>query len=482
MAVRNRIENLMLEVLHNHDDVRENLSGLLGGISKNTEALSELSDILEPLVTGFLFEKDKQLNIILNNGEADLSLSEPDPVTRQQEVFQNSLQNPQNPVLFHNDDLTIKHPGDIELHGIFERRKLEDAKLSKHKVNELEASLSIPGIPALERSHSSVKELLSKGNVKGFGLDGEEVHQALFGLFPNTTEVLKDIIDLENSAFHFSEGEGFIQVSMEGNMNMKGLKAKYENLANILAHIQHVNLDLLDPGEEYTKRPVGTEQEKALLKFIDDAHRGFKFTLDNRGGIPEYQITYTLMQDGDCLLWNDANGIPIPEKPFGFDITKPQRFMLLLQYSLRIKELGCATITMPRVVTNLQFIPYNNETSSEEAYDRRPGFHLTLHYFARQNFLTRMLVSPFMNLKLLRELLMMRFFVHIGHDTCEILEEPDVAQLNVNLRATLLPPPVVLSSCVKSFVRNHVKNQGDLLLYSHICGALSKDLMNLSPK
>ena len=344
------------------------------------------------------------------------------------------------------------------------------------------------------------QELIKGASSEDFSLNGASVKAGLLKLFPKMAEELRKVIDLDNTDIDIEQGEGFVKVHIDGYVDIGELKRNYRALNTLVQHIRRLRIKLLSAenfGEGFDNSDSG------VPGLVNDSLKLWELVLENNGtsNVP-FQITFCLDRDGSGLLFMDGNGKPVPGKRALLQADLRQEFVVSLDSTYRIKELGCASIQLPLgkslslyvelgcteyralrfsltvfalvVVLRLSFVPEKEKLGTYE----RHGFNFYLLHLDQTSFLTRTLVRPFISIPVLRKLMLKRLFVTVGILTSE--KDPTTAELSVAIRIPLLPPPTLLLSCVSLFVRRQVQAGDGLLLGKNLLAAAAEDLASLN--
>lgn len=197
----------------------------------------------------------------------------------------------------------------------------------------------------LDKIVSVVQELIKEASSSEFDLNGEAVKKGLMKLFPETAKEVAKVIDLNASNIHVEKGEGFVKVLIDGFVDLPVLKTHYPAIDNLVEHLKKVKLQILDPklfGEGFDN------SDSNVPKLVNNSLKLWEYQLDNAGGTSApFTVRYCLDKDGEGLLFMDADNNPLPGKRAEYNIDKESTFIVSLDSSYRIKELGCFSISLP---------------------------------------------------------------------------------------------------------------------------------------
>jgi hypothetical protein len=372
---------------------------------------------------------------------------------------------------------------------------LHDDDAEQPSASYVEGQLEFGGMPSIEFIADVCRAAIAEASLSHKPkLQGLHVLAALESVLPATRGFVKKLVRTEQTEvdFEYVEAadrgrEGCVMVRLTAYLDLAECRKHYESVENILGHIHTLELDLMDgsalPAEARASAGAGSGARISLSRAseLEVARIGssspyfLRLRLNNKGrGAFTVQVSICMRQDSSELLFVDKHteypAVGVDERTLRavrFNIAEPQLFLASVNLSVRLAELGCANYAVPAVYAALHYHGREKRGAPER-------FDLRLLYVEQQGLLTRALAKPFINLDLLRSLLVSRMRISVS------VRETDFAartgKFELNYAFTLVKPRAVFLLCLVFFVKQQVGSLSVLDLLRDLFSALGQDL------
>jgi hypothetical protein len=397
--------------------------------------------------------------------------------------------------------------GDLDI--LFQFRPVKKANLENEVLtdaNELRLGISLVGLPPVEVIANKLRKCITlatdEGRARTFPKQmSDAILDSLLQLFPNFHQFLSDLFDMETFQLILRpKGTAGMFVEMDVDVNIEKLGLIYPAVANWLQHMQEVDISFLDFN-------LNTPPESD----IDTAKAFLTLRLYYQNGWVGLNICLMLSMvssEVGKLLWFDPKSQNVILKPGTNDpmevefhessLQKCAKFRILMKQSIRLHELGCGSISLPILI--LQFQILSSKTKFPHLYEKdlipndiTPCHRVELKMlYVGEKRLTTILIRPFFNLNVFRDLLVKDFHIQIDfipnttvgkHDFfTESLDDEKFEiiaghwSMVFKFKMVLVPVGGILTSFLKMFTSTQLSSPDDLKFWWQIVSALQRDL------
>jgi len=373
------------------------------------------------------------------------------------------------------NDIALRS-GEMELHATFdEHGTVLDGK--KLRAKNLNGSFEFGGMTSFSFIEELVRAIVEKAGMKNAAkLNQDAVLAALLDVFPETWTTLSRILFMDETEFDakYLEGGGAINLRVKVRVNMKALHKLYLSVENFLSYVKTAEFSFLEDES------LGDDVHAAEMKDIEAAAAAaplfVRLLVENKGTNNCWITLQGCLSEGNnALLWLDQDTMepifPLREVPF--DFAKRCGFILKVNTSVKLSELGCAGFHVPNLYLHVRNEPRKISGGEEKLIVKL----LHMHALYRT---TTLLARPVINLDHVRRVLMKSLQLEFAWAPEQESEETRQGKFEFKFQLSLIPPRQFVLRCIRFFVKSQLQDVDLLALLMHVCDALGKDLLSLS--
>jgi len=361
--------------------------------------------------------------------------------------------------LRHSKEISSLGSGDISVDAEFIS---EDKYLDgKGDVNILHGTFMFGGMLGLEVLSNVARELIEQ--ISKPSSTGVELEVELKRVFSASYEELGKFVNFGESRVDISRSGNVASIALSVLMDLEDLGRHYESVEHLLGHLKYFGFTILD-GSGFPLKNESTES--SILKAVEDAHVMMLVSLINRGKKDcELKIEFCLEENSRHMVYMNAKQTPIM-----FDFAQNEKFVCRCSITIKILELGCATLTLPESLILLENVP------SLESVEK---MRAEILYVGRHGRITGLLMRPFLNISLFKLLIVQGFLVEFKVEREIPLEK--VGRFCCEYNVVILKPRHIVIKCFTVFVRRQISSLDFLLLMSNIFCSLGADFKGITP-
>jgi hypothetical protein len=394
------------------------------------------------------------------------------------------------------------------------------AYCARKDANELRVSQELSGMLKLQDLFRFVRNVSSIASDSADPVGEDELREALSELLPQLAGVLGGLVE-EGSADFWLERcpeAGAVHVRIEALLDVRKVEAgPYKSVAETLrrAHSADLRVMRVPPGapadraalrEEVRSKGLNDFEACMMLRLLSGKHLDGRAPRGGGNGAKGclLRLDFAVAENGDDIVWVDPKTcLPALDEhgrcqPCHFDEDHAGfrgRCLLGFELTAGVSELGCATISMPRLIACLDY-------SAEEAEDGT-GVAASVEctpLFIDWNRIIKLLARPLVDLSRMEKLLMtdFSFKVSVGpraslDDTIrrhgvvpgyglfpDLPAELDPWVMRTQLTAMLVRPAGVVLAFMRMYVQQQTDSMGELILARDLTAAFVADLQALS--
>eukprot|EP00924_Labyrinthula_sp_SR-Ha-C_P003966 augustus_masked-scaffold_3-processed-gene-9.66-mRNA-1 protein AED:1.00 eAED:1.00 QI:0/-1/0/0/-1/1/1/0/439 len=436
--MKSEIGKKIESVIKQNKNVMMPLGIFLGSFGDSLEVLLEKEKEIQELVPSLLFGSNKGLTVESTNKQPVVDLEE--------DV---------NYVKFIEEPFSYESfgVGGFSLKVAFPRKKIEEVETKNEKddkllkntlINYLIGKAHGAGFVRLDNFFSFGSDIIQ--HVFDAGVDGAQLKEGTEEILPEFFRFLYKFTEKETLEFNISPKENSLLTRITGDFNMKKFRKEYPSIARILGYVAEFETRLCKPTADKGKYHTGEYLYKIKL-------------IHNSSSTAEFELMHATPYGGRGLVWmkDDTS----TDEKVVFDWDQDNKLVVDLSIKLRLGELGCTKIHLPRSFTEMN-ITKDRETGI-------PKVDVSVIHIEPESTMQRILVAPVMSFPVMRKLLEQLFFIGISTDK---------NGLNVDYKIPFLPPPRILSVFLKILVSRYLKHQSWLLFFKDMFSALGEDVKN----